>query len=139
VACQTNLGRFWQVSLATGQVEEVALQGGPLEHCDGMALSGSTLYVAINARHRVAVIDLAEDGATGSVRTILRSDAFAFPTAVAVHDDRLLVVNGQLDEMGGSPRLPFTVVAIPLGDAHELTGASVAVQPSNPPKRRARR
>jgi len=24
VACQTNLGRFWQVSLATGQVNEVA-------------------------------------------------------------------------------------------------------------------
>jgi Cu-Zn family superoxide dismutase len=115
VACQTNLGRFWRAALATGQVEEVALRGGPLEHSDGMALSGSTLYVAVNARNRIAVIDLADDGATGTVRTILTSDAFAFPTAVAINQDRLLVVNGQLDKLGGNPRLPFTVVAIPVG------------------------
>jgi Cu-Zn family superoxide dismutase len=112
VACQTNLGRFWRVALASGQVEEVALRGGPLEHCDGMALSGSTLYVAINARNRIAVVDLANDGASGSVRTMVTSDAFAFPTAVAVRDDGVLVVNGQLDKLGGQPRLPFTVVAI---------------------------
>src|SRR5450755_496907 len=81
VACQTNLGRFWRVALASGQVEEVALRGGPLEHCDGMALSDSTLYVAINARNRIAVIDLANDGASGSgsVRTMVSSDEFAFP------------------------------------------------------------
>ncbi len=113
VACQTNLGRFWQVTLATRQVKEVELEGGPLEHCDGMARSGSTLYVAINARNRIAVIELADDGASAHVRTLLRSDAFAFPTAVAIHDGRLLVVNGQLDQLGGSPRLPFTVLAIP--------------------------
>jgi hypothetical protein len=78
-----------------------------------MALSGSTLYVAINARNRIAVVDLANDGASGSVRTIVSSDAFAFPTAVVVRDDRVLVVNGQLDKLGGAPRLPFTVIAIP--------------------------
>jgi Cu-Zn family superoxide dismutase len=115
VTCQTNLGRLWRVALATGQVDEVTLRGGPLEHCDGMALSDSTLYVAVNAHNRIAVIDLADDGATGSVQTVLTSDAFAFPTAVAMHHDRLLVVNGQLDKLGGAPRLPFTVVAIPAG------------------------
>jgi hypothetical protein len=31
---------------------------------------------------------------------------------VALSRGRLLVVNGQLNEMGGRPRLPFTVVAI---------------------------
>jgi sugar lactone lactonase YvrE len=111
VACQTNLGRFWQVTLGTREVKELALEGGPLEHCDGMALAGSTLYVAINARSLIAVVDLADDGASGSVRTMLESDAFAFPTAVATQSDRLLVVNGQLDRMGAEPRLPFTVVA----------------------------
>lgn len=114
VACQTNLGRFWQVTIETGQVTEVALDGGPLEHCDGMARVRSTLYVAINARNRIAVIDLADDGSSGRVRTFLRSDAFAFPTAVAVDNDRLLVVNGQLDKIGGDPQLPFTVAAIPV-------------------------
>ena len=112
VACQTNLGRLWQISVQTGQLKEVALDGGPLQHGDGMALSGSTLYVAVNARNRIAVVELEQDGAAGRVRTVLRSDAFAFPTAIAVRDERLLVVNSQLDKMGRAPQLPFTVVAI---------------------------
>jgi hypothetical protein len=112
VACQTNLGRFWQVELASGQVREVTLDGGPLPHCDGLAISGSTLYVAVNARNLLAVIDLAEDGASGRLRALRSCEAFAFPTAVAVHAGQLVIVNGQLDKMGGSPRLPFTVVAI---------------------------
>jgi sugar lactone lactonase YvrE len=112
VACQTNLGRFWHVELDTGKVGEVALGGGPLEHCDGLALSGSQLYIAVNACNLVAVACLAEDGAKGRVHTIVRSEAFAFPTAVAVSGGRLLVVNGQLDKMGGHPRLPFTVIAV---------------------------
>jgi Cu-Zn family superoxide dismutase len=112
VACQTNLGRFWRVELDTGKVGEVALDGGPLEHCDGLAISGATLYIAVNARNLIAVASLADDGAEGSVHTILRSDAFAFPTAVAVSGGRLLVVNGQLDKMRGHPRLPFTVLVV---------------------------
>jgi sugar lactone lactonase YvrE len=112
VACQTNLGRLWQISVKTGQLKEVALDGGPLQHCDGMALSESTLYVAINARDQIAVVELEKDGAAGTVGTILRSDALLFPTAVAVRDERLFVVNSQLDKMGRAPQLPFTVVAI---------------------------
>jgi hypothetical protein len=117
VACQTNLGRFWQVSLDAGQVKEVALEGGPLEHCDGIALSGSTLYVAVNARNRIALVELADDGSAGAVTGLLRSEAFAFPTSVAFRDDELLVVNSQLDKMGGTAALPFTVVAFGLPSA----------------------
>jgi sugar lactone lactonase YvrE len=117
VACQTNLGRFCRVVLDTGKVSEVALDGGPLEHCDGLALSGSALCIAVNARHLIAVASLAEDGGTGRVHTILRSYAFAFPTAVAVSGGRLLVVNSQLDKMGGHPRLPFTVVAVAIPES----------------------
>jgi superoxide dismutase, Cu-Zn family len=116
VACQTNLGRFWRVELGTGKVDEVALDGGPLEHCDGLAISGETLYIAVNARNLIAVATLTEDGAEGRVHTIVRSEAFAFPTAVAVSGDCLLVVNGQLDKMRSRPRLPFTVVAAALPD-----------------------
>jgi len=112
VACQTNLGRFWQISLETRQVREVALEGGPLPHCDGLALHGSTLYVAVNADNRIAVVELAEDGSSGEVTTMVRSDAFAFPTATAVLDEQLLVVNAQLDKMGTTPALPFTIVGL---------------------------
>ena len=112
VTCQTNLGRFWRVDLASGKVGEVTLEGGPLQHCDGLAISGPTLYVAVNACDLVAVADLADDGSAGQVHTVLRSSAFAFPTAVAVSGRRLLVTNSQLDKMGDHPRLPFTVVAV---------------------------
>jgi len=112
VACQTNLGRFWKIALATGEVDEVTLGGGPIEHCDGLAIAGSTLYVAVNARHEIHVAELSPDGASGRVQSVITSDAFAFPTSVAARDDRLLVVNGQLDKMGAGPSLPFTVVAI---------------------------
>jgi Cu-Zn family superoxide dismutase len=112
VACQTNLGRFWQVELDSGHVTEVALNGGPLEHCDGIALAGSTLYVAVNARNYVALVELADDGSSGTVTGALHSDDFAFPTSVAIRDGDLLVVNAQLDRMGGAPVLPFTVTVL---------------------------
>jgi sugar lactone lactonase YvrE len=112
VAGQTNLGRFWRLDLASATVSEVDLAGGPLEHCDGLAIDGPTLYVAVNARNHIAVVTLADDGSSGQVSGRIRGDTFAFPTSVARRDDQLLVVNGQLDRMGGSPSLPFTVVAI---------------------------
>jgi sugar lactone lactonase YvrE len=112
VACQTNLGRFWRISLASGDVDEVALDDGPLEHSDGLAISGSTLFIAVNAHNRIQVADLSPDGATARIRRTLTSEAFAFPTAIAIRDRQLLVVNGQLDKMGGSPSLPFTVAVI---------------------------
>jgi hypothetical protein len=55
---------------------------------------------------------LADDGSSGQVTALLCSDAFRFPTAVAVSGSRLLVVNAQLDAMGGHHRLPFTVVEV---------------------------
>jgi superoxide dismutase, Cu-Zn family len=112
VSCQTNTGRLWRISLDSGSVQEVEVPGGPFEHADGLARDGSFLYVAINARQQVAVLEVQDNGAAASLRTILRSDAFAFPTAVALRCDDLLVVNAQLDRMNGAPELPFTVVAI---------------------------
>jgi len=110
VICQTNLGGLWQVSIEDREVSELALDGGPLQHCDGLALSGNTLYVAVNALNSVAVVEL--DGGVARIQLMMRSAEFAFPTAVAVRGEQLLVVNSQLDRMGATPRLPFTVVAI---------------------------
>jgi superoxide dismutase, Cu-Zn family len=115
LTCQTNLGRFWRIALDNAGVEEVLLDEGPLEHCDGMALAGSRLYVAVNARGLVALAELSDDGGSLQLRKVITSDAFAFPTAVAVHGSRLLVVNAQLDKMGGAPDLPFTVAVLPAG------------------------
>ncbi len=112
VSCQTNLGRFWRVSLASGELDEVTLDGGPLEHADGLAISGSTLVIAVNARNEIHLAELSADGSAAGVQRVLTSEAFAFPTAVAFRDDDLLIVNGQLDKMSTGPSLPFSVAAI---------------------------
>jgi superoxide dismutase, Cu-Zn family len=114
VACQTNTGRLWRVSLESGAVSEVRVEGGPLEHCDGMAVDGSRLYVAVNALGLIAVGALSADGSSFQAESLLRSTGFAFPTSVAVRGDELLVVNAQLDKMGGGgePELPFTVAVV---------------------------
>jgi sugar lactone lactonase YvrE len=113
VACQTNTGRYWRITIEDGTVDEVALQGGPLPHSDGLAIDGTTLYAAINADNAIAVIDLSADGGSGAVRGFVRSPDFRFPTAVALAGDGLWVVNGQLDRMDGTPDLPFTIATIP--------------------------
>jgi hypothetical protein len=51
------------------------------------------------------------------VTALLSCGDFAFPTAVALDEERLLVVNAQLDQMGGAPRRPFTVIAIAAPDS----------------------
>jgi sugar lactone lactonase YvrE len=117
VCSQTNLGRFWRVDLDTRHVSEVILDAGTIEHCDGLAIRGSTLYAAVNARERLAVITLEPDARSGRVTALLSCGDFAFPTAVALDEERLLVVNAQLDQMGGAPRRPFTVIAIAAPDS----------------------
>ena len=87
VACQTNTGRYWRIAIKDGTVDEVALDGGPLPHSDGLAIDGTTLYAAVNAHDTIAVIDLSADGGSGAVRGFVRSPDFRFPTAVAVAGD----------------------------------------------------
>lgn len=86
------------------------MDGGPLEHCDGLANSGPALYIAVNARNLIAVAGSADDGSVGRVHTALGSKALAFPSAVALGGGRLLVVNSQLNAMGGQPgcRVPLS-------------------------------
>lgn len=70
----------------------------------------------MNAANQVAVVDLSDDGGRGRVARLHQSPAFAFPTALAVRGPQLLIVNAQLDDMGGQPTLPFNVVAVDVGE-----------------------
>lgn len=70
--------------------------------------------MAVNARNELHILDLATYGSSATSKSILTSEDFAFPTALAVRNEELLVVNAQLDKMGSTPSLPFTIVAIDL-------------------------
>jgi sugar lactone lactonase YvrE len=53
-------------------------------------------------------------GVTGTVTQLSADAALLFPTTAAFRGTDVFVVNGQLNALGGTPALPFTVVSVPL-------------------------
>lgn len=105
----TASGVLARVDLKTKRVRAVrdlALPAG-----DGLARTGHTLYV-VNSATKVTQVKLARDWLSGSVVRDITSPSFHFPTTVQIAGNRLLVVNSQFDNRGGTPELPFTVAAV---------------------------
>jgi Cu-Zn family superoxide dismutase len=120
---QSNTGALYRIDLASGEVIQVDLGGGSLPGAGGIELDGQTLYVVREGQ--ITSVELAADFASGTVGASFTDPSFAAPTTIARYDGCLLVVNSQLDALGGSPVLPFTVSAIPLPDAPAVgTGAT---------------
>ena len=107
----TGSGVLARVDRKTGRVREVDLGDESIPGGDGLARSGRTLY-AVNAASRVTQLKLSRDWLTGTIVRHITSPRFRFPTTVAVAGRRLLVVNSQFGERGGTPVLPFTVSAV---------------------------
>jgi hypothetical protein len=100
------LGR---VDLKAQRVKVV--QGVTLPAGDGLARTKHTLY-AVNSTSRVTQVKLSRDWLRGSVVRQITSPRFHLPTTVQIAGNRLLVVNSQFDQRGGTPTLPFTVSAV---------------------------
>jgi sugar lactone lactonase YvrE len=107
----TSTGVLGRVDLETKRVRAVELPAGDLAGGDGLARIGRTLY-AVNAASRIAQIRLSRDWLRGTVVRQITSPSFHFPTTVQIAGPRLLVVNSQFDNRGGTPDLPFTVSAV---------------------------
>jgi sugar lactone lactonase YvrE len=107
----TSTGVLGRVDLQTKRVRAVDVPVGDLAGGDGLARSGRTLY-AVNAASRVAQIRLSRDWLRGTVVRQITSPRFHFPTSVQIAGPRLLVVNSQFDNRGGTPELPFTLSAV---------------------------
>jgi hypothetical protein len=107
----TSTGVLGRVDLQTKRVRTVDVPVGDLAGGDGLARSGRTLY-AVNAASRVAQIRLSRDWLRGTVVRQITSPSFHFPTTVQIAGPRLLVVNAQFDNRGGTPDLPFTLSAV---------------------------
>jgi Cu-Zn family superoxide dismutase len=110
---QTNTGTLFRVDIASGAISRVAVTGADLLFGDGLLRVGDELYVARNAANEITKLKLEPDWGAAVVESTVENDAFAFPTALAVLRGRLLVTNSQLNA-GQSPKLPFTVVDLPL-------------------------
>ena len=95
VIVQSNTGKLFTVDPATGVARELALSGGDVSLGDGILLDGKTLYVVQNRIHRVAVVALAPDLASGTIVGHLTNPALDVPTTIAEFGSRLYAVNAR--------------------------------------------
>jgi len=113
---QMNTGQLFRIDTASKEVVEVDLNGETLEGGDGLVLDDRTLYAVIQTNNEVVSVDLADDFASGTVRSRFEDESLAYPATAVKVDDGLLVVNAQFDTMEseGGPALPFNVLRIPI-------------------------
>jgi Cu-Zn family superoxide dismutase len=109
LATQSATGQLWRITIADKTIRQIDLGGVTLPNADGLALSGHTAYVAQNALSQIVRIDLKALYGTGTVVSTTTDPTFMYTTAVALLPGRLLVVNSQFNNRGGTPVLPFTV------------------------------
>lgn len=115
ITVQTNTGKLFRIDLASKEVTEITGLSEPLTLGDGMVLDGTTLYVVRNQMNIIAVVQLADDYASGTILGNFTEGSLAYPTTAALADGCLLLVNSQFDkQQSGNPSLPFTVSAVPI-------------------------
>lgn len=114
VVVQSNTGKLFRVTIATGEVREIDLGGARMTAGDGLELRGRTVWVVRNSLALVAKIQLDGTLTSGQLLSQTTDPTFRFPTTAAIAGNRLLVVNSQFNQRGGTPELPFTVSNVPL-------------------------
>lgn len=117
-------GELFRIDAESKEATQVNLGGETLATGDGLLLDGRTLYVVRENPGEVVPVELSEDFTAGKVGEPFSDPSLRFPTTVAKHDDRLLVVNSQLNMGGGGggPELPFTVSDLPIPPAEGRQG-----------------
>jgi sugar lactone lactonase YvrE len=117
ILAKRNENALFRLELKNRRVTPIEMPKDMLNTPDGMFLKGETLYVAQNIPRAVAVVKLSENFSRAALARTIPHPTFAFPTAVARYQDRLLVVSAQFDTKGSPaavtgpnpPVLPFWV------------------------------
>jgi sugar lactone lactonase YvrE len=95
VIVQSNTAKLFTVDPETGVTDEIELSGGDAAFGDGLLLRGRTLYVVQNQLNRIAVVELAADGSSGTVVDHLTDPDLDVPTTVAKFGSALYAVNAR--------------------------------------------
>jgi len=117
ILAKRNENALFRLDLTNRAVTPIQMPKGMLNTPDGMFLQGETLYVAQNLPKAVAVVKLSESYTRAALERNIPHPTFAFPTAVARYQNKLLVVSAQFDTLGSPaavsgpnpPVLPFWV------------------------------
>ncbi|MFJ9008569.1 SMP-30/gluconolactonase/LRE family protein [Streptomyces canus] len=109
VVVQTDTGNLYRVATKDGSISRINTGGATVTGGDGLEVKGRTLYVVRNAAAIITELKLAGNLVSGQVVSERTDPSFRFPTTASLHDGRLLIVNGQLDKLGGGSLEPFTL------------------------------
>jgi DNA-binding beta-propeller fold protein YncE len=112
IVVQSNTGKLFRITIATKEVVEIDLGEATFESGDGLLLRGHVLYVVRNAVNEIVKVQLAGGYASGEIVSTTNDPSFITPTTIVEARGRLLVVNSQFSNRGGTPVLPFTVSSI---------------------------
>lgn len=112
IVVQSNTGRLFRIEIATKEVTPIDLGGATLTAGDGILLRGRTLYVVRNSFNLIVELKLSGDLTRAVIVSETTDPSFITPTTIAEAHGRLLVVNSQFNNRGGTPVLPFTVSTI---------------------------
>ncbi len=108
IAVQSNTGKLFTIDPNTGATRLIDLGGATLVNGDGLLLHGKTLYVVQNQNNRIAVVALAPDLGSGTVKGAITSASFDVPTTVALFGSRLYAVNARFT----TPPTPTTTYSV---------------------------
>lgn len=130
IIAKRNENALYRIDLQNREIVLVKTPENMLNTPDGMFLQGDTLYVAQNNPRSVAVVKLAPDFASAGLARNIPHPTFAFPTSVARHQDKLLVVSSQFDTAGSPaavsgdrpPMVPFWLSEVLLDEAATIGG-----------------
>ena len=95
IVVQTNTGFLFSIDPASGVTKKIDLGAETVANGDGILLEGQTLFVVQNRLNKIAVVDLAPDLSTGTLRTPLTSTLFDVPTTMAASDGSFYLVNAR--------------------------------------------
>lgn len=113
VTVQTNTGILFRVDVEQRTITPVVTRGADLLFGDGLLRIGDDVYVARNAANEIVMLKLDAHYRSAQLKSTMTNAAFAYPTGLAELRGRLLVTNSQLNARS-NPKLPFTVVDLPL-------------------------
>lgn len=118
ITIQSNTGKLFRIDVEDQSVTEIDTGDETFTAGDGLVLHGHTLYIVRNQFEIISRVWLWNHYTSGSFMGEYTNPSFGFPTTADIARGRMLVVNAQFDQRGGSPELPFTVSNIPLSAVH---------------------
>jgi Cu-Zn family superoxide dismutase len=113
---QMNTGYLYRIEIDSRAIQRVKVVGDDLVGGDGLVLSDHTLLVIRSGGEQIVRLEMTHTWTQASKQTFPSPPGLLAPTGGAILDDRLLVVNSQLDRFfsGEPPELPFLVTSYEL-------------------------